>query len=145
MGFVYQLKFPNGKCYIGVTIKPVLERFYHHKYALSYQGGRSTPLYNAWRKYGDPVVSTLLESSNESLPQEERRLIAELNTFAPNGYNATLGGEATLGYKHSDEIRQKMSKIHTGVPSPNKGKPRHKLRGRIIPEEQRVQIAQTLK
>ena len=47
--------------------------------------------------------------------------IKKYNTLQPNGYNLTIGGEGTVGYKFSAEQCRKMSESRKGKPSGRKG------------------------
>jgi hypothetical protein len=39
----------------------------------------------------------------EKLKQLERYFIGSFNTFSPNGYNLTKGGDGSVGYRHSEQ------------------------------------------
>lgn len=49
----------------------------------------------------------LLQCNNEDLPFYEKQMIKAYDTFGPNGYNQTSGGE--IGKEYTQEIRQKIS------------------------------------
>lgn len=85
MGELYRLDFHNGKSYIGMTTVCVDARVRGHKQALA--KGKSTPLYNAWRKHGDPLCVLLAVIEDEDLPESEKRAIKVFNTLTPFGYN----------------------------------------------------------
>jgi hypothetical protein len=56
--------------------------------------GSNLPVHNAWRKYGEPSVSILLECDCvEQLHQAEIDMIRDCGSLVPNGYNLGLGGE----------------------------------------------------
>ena len=73
-------------------------------------------LHQAIRKYGSNNFdwSVIYQSSegNHCLTHMEPYFIHDCNSFLGNGqgYNTTLGGDGCLGYKHSDEIKLKISK-----------------------------------
>lgn len=56
----------------------------------------------------------MFEGTEQEAKDKEIELIAEHGTLAHNGYNLTLGGEGTVGYKASDETRKRMSETHSG-------------------------------
>ena len=93
---LYQLKFPNDKSYIGITSKTAEERFKQHcKLSLS---KKRYAVHAAIRKYGkENVVLTVLDTVDnwELLCLAEMEAIEKFNTFMPNGYNLTLGGDGT--------------------------------------------------
>ena len=85
----------NGKAYIGRTVcKKVYDRWKSHKSAKS--GGGISAIKAAILKYGEEnfIFETLHKASSENeLSELEAKIIKELNTMAPNGYNLTTGGE----------------------------------------------------
>ncbi len=144
MGYIYKLTFASGKAYVGMTARTLKRRLDMHKAYAGNESYGNRLVYNAWRKHGDPIVEVIAEAPDDQLPALEIRYIAEFGTLTPGGYNLTAGGEATLGYKHTEEGRRKMSLAHIGVPSV--------LRGRSFPErkkpisdEQKRRISETMK
>jgi len=124
MGLLYKLTFSSGKSYIGVTSKSMATRLRSHKAIIAI--GRPSVLYNAWRKYGDPVVEILGEFSGKALYAAEIEAIARLGTLHPGGYNSTPGGEESpmlipeiaaklLGIKRSEETKAKLSASKKGT------------------------------
>ncbi len=69
---VYILGFPNGKCYVGITVK--------------------------WDQAADLEVWW----------------ISRLDTLNGLGYNMTAGGDGSVGLKHTNEARAKMSSVRRG-------------------------------
>jgi group I intron endonuclease len=142
MGCVYLVRSPSGKGYVGVTKHDALTRWKAHVRESSYSNWSA--LHEAVRKYGFEafVVETLFESNHwKELIAAERRLIAELGTKVPNGYNLTDGGEGCPGLPEEIEAarirkiaraltgkplsashRAKLSSSHMGQSPPNKGK-----------------------
>lgn len=121
----------NGKRYIGQTIRSLEQRWYDHCYDAE-NSNKNFHFYKAIRKYGHEnfMIETIEEISDTSLLDErEIYWIAFYNTFN-NGYNSTIGGGGNKGYKHSDEIREKIKKNQTGrSPSQNT---REKMRQKKI-------------
>jgi group I intron endonuclease len=107
MAFIYKIKNNlNEKFYIGFTAQknPII-RFRQHISTARYNTKNNQPIIRAIRKYGEENFSfqILLEGeSNFLLKIEEPRLIKELNPE----YNATLGGDGILGYKHTDRTKE---------------------------------------
>lgn len=143
MGIIYKLTFSSGASYIGLTTKSLSVRVAQHADTAK-RSKRNSILYNAWRKYGSPVISIILaEAENHLLPGLERMMIAEHGTLYPNGYNTTEGGEespmhspivaakvsaAKMGKKrgpiHTVESKAKISLSLTGRESPLTGRKR---------------------
>jgi hypothetical protein len=69
----------------------------------------------------------------EKIYEREVELIKEYNSFE-NGLNSTLGGEGCLGYKHSPEIRVKISEAVKNGKS-HKGKTYDEIYGDRVEEE----------
>lgn len=83
----------NGKEYVGVTTRPLKERFSRHK--SDARKGYPSPLYKAMRYFGFDcfVIKELAQASSKGeLSRLEREFIAKLGTKAPRGYNVSSGG-----------------------------------------------------
>lgn len=89
---VYVITAPPGKQYVGITWNKPESRWKEHSY-------RNCVIGHAIRKYGPDmkyeVVSHFSERAEACV--EEIRLIKELNTQAPHGYNITAGGDSAFG------------------------------------------------
>lgn len=102
---VYYHLFPNGKYYIGITSEEDINRRFENGY-----GYYGQPIFNAIQKYGwDNIEHDLIAANltKEEALNFESLLIKKLNTFLPNGYNATYGGEGTTYYNENDIIKIK--------------------------------------
>lgn len=123
----------NGKSYIGQTIKTLSYRKQTH---FSQIKKRRTPFYNALKKYGKNNFKWfILEQchTKESLDLAEEWYIRYFNTLVPKGYNLTLGGEGTHGWKPSEEFRKKCSEKWLGSKNPGskrKGKSLEEIYGK---------------
>jgi group I intron endonuclease len=107
MGYIYALQNKiNNKIYIGQTTKSVEDRLRDHKI-------RNSAIGNAIRKYGlENFDIRSIECAEEHLDFEEIKLIYQLNTLVPNGYNLETGGNKN---KHlSDETKEKIRKSRIG-------------------------------
>lgn len=107
----------NGKRYIGITKNGYMRRFSEH--ISSSRGNSKCMIHCAIRKYGvDNFSVSLLESgvSDDLAGDRERFYIALYNTYYKNrrGYNMTIGGNGTIGYIFTDEVRSRMSKANSG-------------------------------
>jgi group I intron endonuclease len=111
---VYVIKnTKNDKLYIGVTTKGVDNRFKQHVWQ-SRKGRKTSALYFAMNKYGSDsfYVERLCSCDTfEEMNDMEVKLIAEMNTLSPNGYNLTSGGDAGT---FSEELKLKCSKVRSG-------------------------------
>ena len=110
MGCVYLITSPSGKQYVGMTKHTADIRW--KKHLEKHKEGRSHALYAAMRKYGVDafVIETIFEHDDVvELAKIEQFKIQELNTYSPNGYNLTLGGEGTVQFVMTDGIRSNMS------------------------------------
>ena len=87
--------------------------------------GSDNYFHRAIRKYGIGNIKSIIIENNISIQtniltkqtlanEKEIYYIEKYNTFK-NGYNMTRGGEATLGYKHKEETKEKMSLSHIGI------------------------------
>ena len=110
-GIIYCYLFPNGKRYIGLTIRDK-KRKKEHMYNTN-NPLKTNTVYNAFRKYGFEntkyEVLDIAESSTE-LCEKERMYIQMYNSYIDgNGYNMTYGGEGTFGYKFTEEQKRANS------------------------------------
>ena len=105
---LYQLLFPNGKSYIGITRLTAEKRFIRH----CESGSTMRACQYAIRKYGkENIIINVLATVDdwELLCLAEMEAIEKFNSKHPNGYNLTDGGESSIGFKHTEESRKKMS------------------------------------
>lgn len=109
----------NGKCYIGQSIY-LKKRLYKH-ITLSDSKYYDSPLYRALKKYGIgnfefDILETLdtsnFQEAKKQLDIWEKEYIKKYNSYAPNGYNQTLGGDAgVIGYKFTEEQKKHQSDV----------------------------------
>lgn len=123
-GVIYRYISPSGKSYIGQTTNEVYGRrmwFGRGRYT----GGRSK-IDRARKKYGrenfkyevihKQQFSTLEEATIE-LNRLEAYYIGYYDTYK-NGYNSTIGGDGSRGYKVGDVTRNKISIAGKGKKKP---------------------------
>lgn len=112
----------NRKSYIGKTINSFNIRLSHHKSCVNKKKSKIY-FHCSIRKYGwDKVKWEILEddiTDFEYLKKREQFYIKKYNTLAPNGYNLTIGGDGTFGYKHTKETKRKVSLHHHNVKGNN--------------------------
>lgn len=85
-----------------------------HKYIAKRNIDSTIYLYRAMNKYGSENFDCeILESdiSLDNINDREIFWIREINSLMPNGYNLTIGGEGTKGYKMPEETKKKISVI----------------------------------
>jgi group I intron endonuclease len=126
---VYVIKnMINEKYYIGESLN-IQERIAHHRI------NRKQLIHKAIRKYGienfEIYVEYLPDFSKHDLLKLEEELIIKFNSLSPNGYNIIPKGYsrgefrhteeskekiriASLGRKHTQDTKDKLSKIKTG-------------------------------
>ena len=101
----------NNKCYIGQAVK-LRKRLLHHLNNLE-NNRYDAPIYRAIAKYGlenfELVIlrtwhDALSARTKYELDASEKAFIEQYNSYTPNGYNQTLGGDGgILGYKMTEE------------------------------------------
>lgn len=108
---VYKHTCPNGKVYIGITCYKPNERWRNGK---GYKGNNY--FYKAINKYGwDNIAHEILfeNLSKDEAEKKEIELIHQYNSSNRDyGYNILEFGNNSLGYHHTKESREKMSKNH---------------------------------
>lgn len=110
-GIVYKVTSPSNKIYIGITITNLEERQRTHLRDVN--KGSKRPFHNAIRKYGiENLVWEVIDNENnfEKLKKLEINYIKFYDSFN-KGYNQTLGGEGSFGFKHTKEQKENNSKI----------------------------------
>jgi len=158
-GYLYKLRFPNGKEYIGITKRTVGVRFAQHvNFARS--SAKPCAVHRAINKYGaDAVeVETLLVADMKYLNVIEVAAIEAFGTKAPSGYNLTIGGEGTRGMdaetrakmgiankgkKASAETKLRMSDARKAMPPPSietRAKIGARFKGKTLSDEHKEKI-----
>jgi ribosomal protein S24E len=91
MGCVYMLTAPSGKKYIGITSRPIEERWKGHQKKSS----NCLLVKRAIDKYGWDKIKKeiLLYCQDDQLEYYEKKFIDLYDSLAPNGMNCTSGGE----------------------------------------------------
>ena len=102
----------NNKIYIGITSNLKYRLKVHYNCY-----NKNTLLSRAIRKYGKKNFS--VEILNEVISwdeayKKEKEYIKLCNSYMPNGYNMTFGGEGQLGLQHTKKTKKKMSLSHIG-------------------------------
>lgn len=106
MGIIYKISNDiNDKVYIGQTTNLLKKRWYDHCYSANHpRQDNDNVLYRAMRKYGVNhfSISVIEEVENNLLNEREIYWISQYNSYNPNGYNSTLGGDGHTQYDHSE-------------------------------------------
>jgi len=132
----------NHKKYVGVTKRGYRCRFREH--ISSAKCGSNNLLHCAIRKYGESNFSVELIKSNVStddIGNVEQYYIEYYNSYYKNrcGYNMTIGGNGTIGYVFTDEVKKRMSKANSGrkYTTERNERIRVAMTGRYYPDEWR--------
>lgn len=111
MFYLYEIRFPNAKKYIGWTVDLKKRMRDHERDA---RNGCRLPVHCAMRHFaavGEKMVWEPIGAAftRAEIAREETREIKLQNTMVPNGYNATPGGDGVREW--SAEQRAAMSLI----------------------------------
>lgn len=105
----------NNKIYIGQTIRTLNARKSDHFYR-AFKANSEQVFHKALRKYGKENFKwEIIDTADaiEALDEKEIYWIWFYNSYVnandSNGYNMTLGGEATFGYKRPEESTKKIT------------------------------------
>ena len=134
-GYIYKIKnIINSKEYVGCTITTLKKRFEEHAWRCI-NSDSNTKFCNSIIKYGieNFNIELIQECDVKVIYEREKHFINEYDTFNI-GLNSTIGGEGCLGYKHSKEIREKISSTIKDGRS-HKGKTYEELYGDRSEEE----------
>ena len=98
----------NRKSYIGQTTHELQERIKSHFIESKKD---NLPFHNALQKYNKYFSWEIIEhcQTKRELDEMEFHYIMQYNTFFPDGYNLTYGGEGTHGWVPTKEQKQKIS------------------------------------
>lgn len=116
MGYIYKItNQTNNKQYVGQTtkIRPT-DRFSQHKYLATHPEKETSLSYLHQAMYKDGVENfsfeIIEEVNNDKLNDREKYWIQQLNTYVPNGYNLTIGGDGTPGHARIQSEDEKKHK-----------------------------------
>lgn len=128
-GIIYQhINTFNNKCYIGQTSKSLDERW--KKHLKEAKRNSNCAFHCAIRKYGAEafehkilceIYRETTEQLKEVLDYYECYYIKYYDSYN-HGYNMTTGGDGAMGFKASEETKQKQSKLRQGELNPFYGK-----------------------
>ena len=104
-GYIYKYTFPDGKVYIGQTVRPVAAR--HREHTTPSTGKVNVGFWEAWERFGKAdleVIETVEESDSFALTERlnalEITLIERYHATDPRfGYNRVPGGLGTSSSK----------------------------------------------
>lgn len=106
----------NGKSYVGQTVGNLRDRRQGHIYNVLHKRDNSY-FHNALRKYDIENFTWKIIHDNvvdiDELNRLEIYYIGYYDTY-DNGYNLTLGGGGSIGFKFSEEAKLKMSEARAG-------------------------------
>ena len=147
IGYIYIIKSPNNKVYIGQTLN-IENRIYRYK---KLDCKRQTKLYNSFLKYGFDnhtfeIIETLELNDRKILDDREKFFISLYDSFE-GGLNCNLGGGSNYGYKHSEETKIKAAKNRNGYRHSEETKIKigKSCKGYIHKEETKNKISNSLK
>ena len=114
-GYIYKITSPSGRIYIGQTIN-LKTRINNYK---NLKCKKQIKLYNSIIKYG--WNNHNLEIIEEVLCLNDKFLLNFLEAYWINVYNSfkkglncTIGGDGTMGHKHSEETKKILRDKATG-------------------------------
>ena len=143
----------NGKRYYGITKQEPKKRWQNGKKYGNNDHFTNAINYYGWDNFDHIVIARGL--TEEEAKWLEIELIREFDTTnRDKGYNITKGGEGTNGYKHTEETRKNIGKIHKGktlseetrkkLSEAMKGK-NSPMKGKTHTEETRKNISEAMK
>ena len=142
-GIIYgYTNLESGKMYIGQTLHPE-RRWNAHRYG-KYKNGWHKDYQNNPDKYEYSVIE--YDVPEDKLDEREIFWIKFFDSYN-NGYNLTEGGNSTRGYKHTEEYKLHLSKLHSGSGNPfynnhSLAGKNHPMYGKKLSEEHRKKISE---
>lgn len=144
----------NDKQYVGQAVVKN-KRWKDHKSSLNVGKHNNAYLQSAYNKYGkENFIYTILEVIDGGvnliarLTEREQYWMNKLNTVAPNGYNLNPTAGSAIGFKHSEETKQRWSEQRKGQKRSEEAKANisagHKKRKPVSDEtREKLRLAQT--
>lgn len=141
---IYKILSPTNKVYIGVTSNYKKRYAYYKNNNISGQ----KKLFASFNKHGFynhsfEVIDTLVGTLSQALSKEMFWIRTYMSNCVKypemNGMNLTDGGQGTIGYKASDELKKRLSDYHKKNPS--RGMKGKKLSAESIAKGQATRIA----
>jgi len=132
--------------YIGFTSRTLVKRCEEHL-AEANLTRKNSHLYNAIRYYGWAAFTSeilyMSEDAHHCKNEAEVALIADYNTYKGRGYNLTEGGDGCVGYKHSQESKDKISNAKKGTKHSQEtiDKMTKSRQGRIFSQETKLKMS----
>lgn len=130
----------TGKIYIGITSKSPERRWRNGEGYI-----RCKHFYSAIQKYGWDSFehSILLEGLTEKQAKNEEQKLIRKNKRLGISYNITDGGDGNVGWRMSNETKEKIAKAHSGKKLTEEHKKHigESGKGRIVSEKTREKIS----
>ena len=101
----------NGKMYVGQAVN-IYKRWKDHIDDLNENKHYNLHLQRSWNLYGKENFDFFIleECQKEDLNKKEIFYVDKFDAYT-YGYNQTRGGDGSLGYKHNDDVIEKMCQI----------------------------------
>lgn len=134
----------NDKTYIGQTIFSLKNRKLSH---INKANNNKHYFARALTKYGSNNFKwkiICICPNIETLNEQEQYYIAFYDSIN-NGYNLTKGGNGTMGYRHTEKAKNKMSITHKNMSDKTRQKIGIASKGRKHSEESKQKISKAIK
>ncbi|HEY9629378.1 MAG TPA: NUMOD3 domain-containing DNA-binding protein [Coleofasciculaceae cyanobacterium] len=134
----------SGKIYVGSAAQSFRQRWYSHKFLLRKNKHHSQHIQNAWNKYGEEAFEfRILEIIHpdlifQTLIRSEQEWMDYYQAANPKyGYNICPTAGNSLGTKHSEETKAKVSAANKGkkLSEEHKAKLSASLKGKSSPNK----------
>lgn len=139
----------NGKCYIGSSVDTHRRQLQHFS-ALKNNKHYNTHLQNAYNKYGcDAFEFSVVE--NIEITENIKDILIEREQFWIDNihpeYNILPVAGSNLGFNHTEETKEKISKTMTGVKKSEEHAKhiRESQKGRVFTEEHKAKLSEAAK
>ena len=144
-GCIYLLRnLVNGKGYVGQFSGRRAEQRWARHFKYAFNGGPQA-IHAAIRKYGIANFATIViwRGSVSKLDTMEIKFIKKLGTFAPGGYNLTLGGKTSRGWVPSKVTRANIAAAKRGTIHTEETRAKMSVsgRGRKMSKEARINMS----
>lgn len=113
---IYKIKnIVTGKFYVGSAVD-IKERWRNHKSQLRHNKHHSIKLQRSYNKHGvDNFVYEIIEECFEDVIIKREQFYIDFCSAVKNGYNCKSIAGSNLGFKHSEETKNKIRKANIGI------------------------------
>ena len=139
----------TGEQYVGKALKTTAEKRWDQHIASALVKESTCLIHKAIRKYGveNFTAEVVQRCAADKLNAAEKCWVKKLGTLVPGGYNLTIGGEGSYGFRHKPKSKRKMAvaALEVWTRDGHRELMREVHLGQVVTPAHRARISSTLK